>query len=54
MSRRLGHADASITAKRYAHLFRLRESTDGERIDALRDRASGKKLKPKRAGKKPF
>lgn len=52
VSRRLGHADASITEKRYAHLFRLRESTDDERIDALRDRASGKE--PKHTGKKPF
>lgn len=50
VSRRLGHADSSITLKRYAHLFRLRESNDGARIDAIRDAANGlspKKLRPK-------
>lgn len=53
VSRRLGHADSSITLKRYAHLFRLRESDDGARIDQLRDAASGQ---PKKARKprKPF
>jgi len=54
VSRRLGHADASITAKRYAHLLRLRESNEGERLDLLRDETSGKKLKRPKKSKKPF